>query len=166
MRRIRAGFKIRPADAVSAFLGALPCQSDEFAQVAVAIPVHGQADQPQSILQYEFAANEKMQAEFFGFGMGSYDPGHRTFIREGQCGITQVYSVLDQFFRHGGAFQETETGAAMKLGVGRRSGRSGSKIHGRKRSYPNNPCKDQVAPLSFLSSLSRPFLSLLSLSPL
>src|SRR5690242_12113664 len=93
--------------------------------------------------------------------MGSYDSRHGAFIREGQCGMAQVCSAFDQFFRHGGAFQETETGAAMKLGVGRRSG---SKIHGRKRSYPNNPCKYQLAPLSFLSSLSRPFLSLLSLS--
>src|SRR5690348_4212313 len=158
MRCIRAILKICAADAISAFLGTLPCQCDEFAQVAVAIPVHGQAYQPQPILQYEFAADQQMQTSFFSFGMGSYNPRHGTFIREGECGIAQARSTFDQLFRHGGAFQETETGAAMKLGVGRRSGRSGGKIHGRKRSYPNNPCKYQLASLFSLSSLSLSFL--------
>src|SRR4051794_12425155 len=156
MRRIRAAFKILAADAVSAFFSSLPCQGDELAQVAIAIPVHGQANQTQSILKEEFAADQEMQAGFFGFRMGSDDACHGAFVRDRECCIAQACGALDQLFRHGSAFQKTEAGAAMKLGVRKKGGGwDGSRrMHGVEALYPNSPCRYQPLPSVLFLSFS------------
>src|SRR6187455_3050956 len=112
---IRTAFEVPPADAVSAFFRTLPPQRDELAQVAVAIPVHGEANQPQSILQEEFAADQQMQSCFLRFRMRSHHSCHGTFVGDGERGIAKARGALDQFLRHGGSLEEAEAGAAVKF---------------------------------------------------
>jgi len=61
----RQAFQVAPVELISAFRGAPPAQGDERREVAVAGPVAGQQDQPESTFQGEFSTINQFKINLF-----------------------------------------------------------------------------------------------------
>ena len=76
-----------------------PGRGDQPCQLPVTFSVCDQQDQPVTILENEFTANDQVQAQFTGCGMRPDNSGNTTLVGQSKCVVPKFKSPLDQFAR-------------------------------------------------------------------
>jgi hypothetical protein len=111
-----------PADLVFAFLRRHPRRGDELAQVAPAVGVVRQRDEPETV-EAEFAAQDQFervargQIQFLESPIRTHHAGHRAFIGDRERAVAELMSPSDQLARMRGPALEAEIREAVQFGV-------------------------------------------------
>ncbi|SAL07504.1 hypothetical protein AWB81_08128 [Caballeronia arationis] len=95
---------------------------DEFGQVAVAITVLGQQNQPEGgtfvgMNQLEIRPDEERQLLFLRLNVSADDACERTFIGDGETRVAELRRANDEFLPARRPMQEGEVGKGEKLRV-------------------------------------------------
>ena len=128
---VRDEIQIPKEEPVLALGGAAPAQGDELRKLAVGAPAGCQQDQmdgfgvarPGLADDAEFGADDELDAQFPRRQMRLHDPGHRTFVGDGDGFVAQRVGGAHQFVRMGSAAQKAVVGDGVQLRECRRQKR-------------------------------------------
>ncbi len=76
--------KIGARQAIASLRCAAPAARDQRRQLAVALPIGRQQDQPQAVVEAKLAADDELQPAFLRFDMRPHDAGERAFVGDRQ----------------------------------------------------------------------------------